>query len=46
MVYVAVATAPLRYPLAAAIAFSVSVEPTVIGPLYTSELVVGLSRRR
>jgi len=42
MVYAAVATLLLKKPLSVAMAFSVSVPLTVIGPLYTVELVVGV----
>jgi hypothetical protein len=42
IVYIAVATALSAYPLADATAFIVSVEETVIGPLYAAELVVGV----
>ena len=42
MVYAAVATLLLKKPLSAAMAFRVSVAATVIGPLYTVELVVGV----
>jgi hypothetical protein len=42
MVYVAVPTALVVKPLAVAIALIVSVELTVIGPLYTVEDVVGV----
>jgi hypothetical protein len=40
--YVAVATPLCEYPVATAMASSVSVELTVIGPLYIVELVVGV----
>ena len=42
IVYAAVATALLVKPLAVAIASTVSVADTVIAPLYTLELVVGV----
>jgi hypothetical protein len=42
MVNVALATALVRYPLAVAIASIVSVDDTVIGPVYTVEPVVGV----
>ena len=38
---VAVAILLLLYPLAAPIAFSVSVEATAIGPVYNGDAVVG-----
>jgi hypothetical protein len=43
MVKAAVATALFEYPVATAIAFSVSVAETLIGPLFTAELVVGVA---
>jgi hypothetical protein len=43
MVYMAPATALAEYPLAVAIASSVSVAGTVTGPPYTAELVVGVA---
>jgi hypothetical protein len=42
MVYAAVATLLLKKPLSVAMAFRVSVALTVMGPLYTVELVVGV----
>jgi hypothetical protein len=40
--YVAVATALFEYPGAMAIAFSVSEVETLIDPVYTAELLVGV----
>jgi hypothetical protein len=42
MEYTAVASLLLKYPLSAAIAFSVSLELTFIAPPYFVELVVGM----
>jgi hypothetical protein len=42
MAYVAVACALFKYPDATAIAFSVVVEETLIGPEYKLELIVGV----
>src|ERR1700674_3088021 len=42
MVYAAVATLLSKKPLSVAMAFTVSLALTVIGPLYTVELVVGV----
>jgi hypothetical protein len=42
IVYVAVATGLATYPLAVAIASTVSDDKTITGPLYTGELVVGV----
>src|SRR6202011_2122781 len=42
IVYAAVATALAVWPAATAIASSVSLAPTLIGPVYTAEAVVGV----
>ena len=43
MVYCVTAGVLFTYPVATAIAVTVSVADTVIGPVYTLELVVGMA---